>query len=126
MIKSIDHIVLTTYNLKACIQFYTEVLQLKMIHFQHQRIAFQFGQQKINVHEYGHEIEPKAHSPVPGSLDICLVADQPLENVLQHLESKNIKLVEGPVPRTGACGPITSVYIRDPDLNLIEIAFYGQ
>ncbi|MNH36068.1 Virulence protein [compost metagenome] len=86
------------------------------------RLAFCFGNQKINVHVRGHEFEPKAHLPVPGALDVCLIASVGLEQVVAHLEAQNWPIVEGPVQRTGATGPILSVYVRDPDLNLIEIS----
>lgn len=124
MLDHIDHIVITTRDIKACTHFYTHVLGMKLHQFGENRIAFTFGQQKINVHEYGKEIDPKAHLPVPGSLDICLISSYPVEKIKAHLEQSDVELVEGPVTRTGACGPITSFYIRDPDLNLIEISRY--
>lgn len=124
MINSIDHIVLTTYRLDACIHFYTQVLQFSLQHFGQDRIAFKFGNQKSNVHEYGKEIEPKAHLPVPGSLDICFVTQEKPATILAHLQKHGIKPLEGPVNRTGAQGSIESIYLRDPDLNLIEIARY--
>ncbi|HDH1684390.1 TPA: VOC family protein [Klebsiella quasipneumoniae subsp. similipneumoniae] len=124
MIDHIDHIVITTRDIKACIDFYTRVLCMKLNQFGDNRVALTFGQQKINVHEYGKEIDPKAHLPVPGSLDICLISSYPAEKIKEHLERCDVALVEGPVTRTGACGPITSFYLRDPDLNLIEISRY--
>lgn len=124
MIDHIDHIVITTRDIEACIDFYTRVLGMKLNQFGDNRVAFTFGQQKINVHEYGNEIDPKAHLPVPGSLDICLISSYPVEKIKTHLEQCYVALVEGPVTRTGACGPITSFYLRDPDLNLIEISRY--
>ncbi len=124
MINSIDHIVLTTYKLDDCIHFYTQILQFSLQRFGQDRIAFQFKNQKINVHEYGKEIEPKAHLPVPGSLDICFITQEKPEKILEHLQKHKIKPLKGPVKRTGALGPIESIYLRDPDLNLIEIARY--
>lgn len=86
------------------------------------RKALTFGQQKINVHVKGHEIEPKAHTPVPGALDLCFIASRPLDDVMATLKAKAVAIEQGPVARTGAMGPIRSIYLRDPDLNLIEIS----
>ncbi|WP_341520175.1 VOC family protein [Pseudomonas sp. G.S.17] len=122
MIAHLDHLVLTTCDVDACKDFYTRVLALRMETFGNGRLAFHFGEQKINVHVRGHEIEPKAHLPVPGSLDICLIASHGLQRVIEHLNAQGWPILEGPVQRTGATGPIRSVYVRDPDLNLIEIA----
>ncbi|WP_409076605.1 VOC family protein (plasmid) [Pantoea sp. C3] len=124
MITHIDHLVLTTRDLDACIDFYTQVLNMELIKFGDNRVAFSFGQHKINVHEYGCEIEPKAHLPVPGSLDICLISHSSTEQIKLHLEATQVEILEEPVTRTGACGPNTSYYLRDPDLNLIEISHY--
>ena len=87
-----------------------------------ERKAFKFGSQKINLHVQGHEFEPKAHLPVPGALDLCFIADRPMDQVTAHLQAQNWPILQGPVMRTGATGPIRSVYVRDPDLNLIEIS----
>lgn len=125
MIESLDHLVLTTRDKVACVDFYTRVLGMRLDVFGQNRLAFHFGSQKINVHEYGHEFEPKAHLPVPGSLDLCLVSQQTAADVILHCQAQNWPIVEGPVMRTGAVGQIESVYLRDPDLNLIEIAHYG-
>jgi catechol 2,3-dioxygenase-like lactoylglutathione lyase family enzyme len=127
MIDHIDHIVLTTRDTPGCIRFYTEVLGMKLVSFKtatEERLAFSFGSQKINLHEWGREFEPRAHLPVPGSLDLCFIAAVPLEQVVANLEKARIKILHGPVKKTGAAGPIRSVYVRDPDLNLIEISVY--
>ncbi|MDE2611530.1 MAG: VOC family protein, partial [Burkholderiales bacterium] len=102
--------------------FYTEVLGMQLETFGQGRLAFRFGNQKINLHVRGSEFEPKAHVPVPGALDLCFIASIPLEQVIERLRDKGWPIVEGPVARTGATHPIRSVYVRDPDLNLIEIA----
>lgn len=124
MIDHIDHLVLTTRDLNTCIDFYTRILGMTLTIFGNNRVAFSFGQQKINVHDYGNEIEPKAHLPVPGSLDICFITRRSVESTETYLKQQQVNIVEGPVTRTGASGPITSFYLRDPDLNLIEISHY--
>ncbi|APC12679.1 MULTISPECIES: VOC family protein [Providencia] len=124
MINRLDHLVLTTTHLDACLDFYQRVLKMSVMTFGEQRYALQFGQQKINIHQYGKEFEPKAHLAVPGALDLCFISDIPLEQVQAHIEQQGVKIVEGPVKRTGAVGPIMSIYLRDPDLNLIEISQY--
>jgi catechol 2,3-dioxygenase-like lactoylglutathione lyase family enzyme len=127
MIDHIDHIVLTTRDKAGCIRFYTEVLGMKLVSFRtptEERLAFSFGAQKINLHEWGREFEPRAHLPVPGSLDLCFIASVPLDDVVKKLGSSRIRIIDGPVKKTGAAGPIRSVYVRDPDLNLIEISVY--
>jgi catechol 2,3-dioxygenase-like lactoylglutathione lyase family enzyme len=91
-----------------------------------ERIGFKFGNQKINLHEWGREFAPRAHVAVPGSLDLCFIAAIPLDQVVARLNSFDIKIIEGPVRKTGAAGPIRSVYVRDPDLNLIEISVYAE
>ena len=127
MIDHLDHLVLTTANEAACIDFYTRVLGLQLESFVGgtppvERRAFKFGQQKINLHVKGREFEPKAHRPVPGALDLCFIARVPLAQVIESLRAANWPIIEGPVQRTGATGKINSVYVRDPDLNLIEIS----
>jgi catechol 2,3-dioxygenase-like lactoylglutathione lyase family enzyme len=127
MIDRIDHIVLTTRDKAACIRFYTEILGMKLVSFRtpsEERLAFSFGKQKINLHEWGREFEPKAHLPVPGSQDLCFISAVPLEEVKARLDKFNVKIIQGPVDKTGATGPLRSVYVRDPDLNLIEISVY--
>lgn len=122
MIHHLDHLVLTTADEKACIDFYAGLLGMTLVSFGEGRKAFSFGQQKINLHIKGSEFEPKAHLPVPGSLDLCFIADRPLDDVISLLQREGVKIIEGPVSRTGAIGPIRSIYLRDPDLNLIEIS----
>ena len=122
MIDRLDHLVLTTADEPACIAFYTDVLGMSLETFGAGRKAFRYGSQKINLHVKGHEFEPKAHAPAPGALDLCFIAAIPLADVIARLAAQGIAIVEGPVARTGATGPIRSIYVRDPDLNLIEIA----
>jgi catechol 2,3-dioxygenase-like lactoylglutathione lyase family enzyme len=122
MIGSLDHIVLTTRDLDACIAFYTEVLGMTLERFSTGRLALRFAEQKINLHEYGQEFEPKAATPTPGSLDLCFLLQQSLDEVVAVLQARGVKIEQGPVLRTGARFPIRSVYIRDPDGNLIELA----
>ncbi|QJQ10215.1 VOC family protein [Pseudomonas putida] len=122
MIDHLDHLVLTTFDVDACKDFYVRVLGMRLETFGAGRLAFCYGNQKINVHVRGHEFEPKAHLPVPGALDLCFIASVDLKQVVAHLDAQNWPIIEGPVQRTGATGPIRSVYVRDPDLNLIEIS----
>lgn len=127
MIDHLDHLVLTTSNEAACIDFYTRVLGMQLESFVGgmppvTRKAFKFGQQKINLHIKGQEFEPKAHLPVPGALDLCFIASVPLDAVIAQLKAAGWPIIEGPVLRTGATQKIRSVYLRDPDLNLIEIS----
>jgi len=122
MISHLDHLVLTCTDLEATTAFYTRVMGMRLETFGAGRIALRFGNQKINLHQRGAEFEPKAHLPVPGALDLCFIAAVPLDEVIRHLAQAGWPITEGPVQRTGATGPIRSVYLRDPDLNLIEIA----
>lgn len=122
LIGHLDHLVLTCVDLAATTHFYGAVLQMRLETFGAGRIAFHFGGQKINIHQRGAEFEPKAHLPVPGALDVCFIASVPLDDVIAHLQRCNWPIIEGPVERTGATQKIRSVYVRDPDLNLIEIA----
>jgi len=122
MIDHLDHLVLTTIDAAACIDFYTRVLDMRLETFAGERQALRFGNQKINIHRRGREYEPKAHLPVPGALDLCFIADRPLDQVIERLRSAGVAIVEGPVLRTGATHKLRSVYVRDPDLNLIEIS----
>lgn len=122
MIDHLDHLVLTTAQLDRCIDFYTRLLGMTLETFGAGRKALRFGRQKINLHEIGKEFEPKAERPTPGALDLCFIADRPLDDVIARLAAGGASIIEGPVQRTGATGPIRSVYLRDPDQNLIEIA----
>lgn len=127
MIDHLDHLVLTTARREACVDFYTRVLGMQLESFiggtpPVERHAFKFGNQKINLHVQGSEFEPKAHLPVPGALDLCFIASIPLEQVIERLQAANWPISEGPVMRTGATQKIRSVYVRDPDFNLIEIS----
>jgi len=125
MIGHIDHVVLTTRDLSSCLRFYTEVLGMKLEKFQtptETRIALKFGNQKINVHEWGREFTPRAHVAAPGTLDLCFIASVPLEKVIEKLQQSDVAIIEGPVMKTGATSKIRSVYVRDPDLNLVEIS----
>ena len=127
MIDHLDHLVLTTARREACVDFYTRVLGMQLESFiggtpPVERQAFKFGNQKINLHVQGSEFEPKAHLPVPGALDLCFIATIPLERVIEQLRAAAWPIVEGPVMRTGATQKIRSVYVRDPDFNLIEIS----
>ena len=129
MIDHIDHIVLTTRDLQACVRFYSEVLGMKLEKFNtptEERLALKFGSQKINLHEWGREFTPRAHVAVPGSLDLCFIAAVPLEQVMEKLKQQGVKIIEGPVAKTGATGKLRSVYVRDPDLNLVEISVYNN
>jgi catechol 2,3-dioxygenase-like lactoylglutathione lyase family enzyme len=127
MIDHLDHLVLTTTDAAACTDFYVRVLGMRLQSFVGgtppvQRTAFVFGRQKINLHVKGREFEPRAHLPVPGALDLCFIASVPLAQVVERLRAAPWPIIEGPVLRTGANGRIRSVYLRDPDLNLIEIS----
>lgn len=122
MIHHLDHLVLTTIDRDACVDFYTRVLGMQLETFGAGREALRFGQQKINLHRRGAEFEPRAHLPVPGALDLCFIADRPLAAVIEQLRLQQWPIIEGPVERTGATQRIRSVYLRDPDLNLIEIS----
>lgn len=121
-IERLDHLVLTVCSIERTVSFYTAALGMESVAFGDGRKALAFGQQKINLHEKGKEFEPKAQHPTPGSADLCFISAVPLESVVAHLNRLAIPILEGPVERTGATGPIRSVYVRDPDGNLIEIA----
>ncbi len=122
MIASLDHLVNTTRDLERCLAFYTGVIGMQLERLGAGRIALRFGDQKFNVHPPGYEAGIKAGHPTPGSLDLCLLADCPLDDVIVRMKQHDIQIEEGPVVRTGARFAIRSVYVRDPDGNLIEIA----
>ena len=122
MIDHLDHLVLTTAHEEACIRFYVDVMGMSLESFGAGRKAFRFGNQKINLHVKGHEFEPKAQLPTPCSLDLCFIASVPLDEVVARFGEKGVPILEGPVMRTGATSRIRSVYVRDPDMNLIEIS----
>lgn len=123
-IDRIDHIVVTAWDVDRTIEFYQRVLGMEAITFAGGRRGLAFGRQKINLHQVGREFEPKALKPAPGAIDLCFISPTPLAEVVEHIRSCGVAVVEGPVPRTGALGPMQSVYIRDPDGNLIEISNY--
>jgi catechol 2,3-dioxygenase-like lactoylglutathione lyase family enzyme len=125
VIDHVDHIVLTTRDLAGCVKFYTQVLGMKLEKFRtptEERLALKFGSQKINLHAWGREFVPRAHVAVPGSLDLCFIAAVPLDEVVKRLQAKGVAILEGPVMKTGAVSKLRSVYVRDPDLNLVEIS----
>ena len=121
-ISKLDHIVLTVKDINKTISFYSSVLGMKTIVFGQGRVALKYGAQKINLHEFGNELEPKANKPTPGSSDLCFITNTPLNEAMAHVRSEGIEIIEGPVERTGANGSIRSFYFRDPDQNLIEVA----
>jgi len=121
-IEGLDHLVLTVTDVGRTSDFYERVLGMEPIVFAEGRHALGFGAQKINLHEAAREFEPKAATPTPGSADLCFLTNVPVAEVIEHLESSGVEDVEGPVRRKGATGPITSVYFRDPDGNLIEVS----
>ena len=123
-ISHLDHLVLTVADIEISCQFYQSALNFEVITFGENRKALKFGNQKINLHQVGKEFEPKALRPTVGSADLCFIAETVLEEVIAHLQTQNIDIVEGPIERTGAMGKILSIYLRDPDQNLIEIANY--
>ncbi len=125
-IEGLDHLVLTVTNIDDTCDFYERVLGMEHVVFGEGRHALIFGTQKINLHEAGREFEPKAAAPTPGSADLCFWTQTQLDDVIEHLQEAEIVVEQGPVRRTGARGPIISVYLRDPDGNLIEISNYQQ
>ncbi len=121
-IDHLDHLVLTVASIEESCDFYARVLGMRVETFGEGRKALTFGSQKINLHRAGHEFEPKAERPTPGSADLCFISSTPLDDVVAHLRAEGVAITEGPVRRTGATGPILSVYFRDPDSNLIEVS----
>ena len=125
-IDSIDHLVLTVKDVERTCVFYESVLGFEVITFGDGRKALRFGKQKLNLHQQGREFEPKAAAPTPGAIDLCFISETPIDTVRRELNEKDVPVEEGPVERTGAVGRLVSVYLRDPDRNLIEIANYIQ
>jgi catechol 2,3-dioxygenase-like lactoylglutathione lyase family enzyme len=123
-VDKLDHLVLTVRNIAATCEFYTKALGMAVVTFSGGRKALSFGEQRINLHEQGGEFEPKALRPTPGSADLCLITSASIPEVIAHLEACGVEVIEGPVKRTGATGPILSVYCHDPDMNLIEVGNY--
>ena len=121
-IDTLDHLVFTVRDIDETIAFYSSVLGMQPVTFAGGRKALAFGAMKINLHLAGKEFEPMAQQPTPGSADLCFVTSVPIPDVVAHLACCNVTLLEGPVERTGAQGPILSVYFRDPDMNLIEVS----
>jgi catechol 2,3-dioxygenase-like lactoylglutathione lyase family enzyme len=123
-IERLDHFVLTVKDIQRTCDFYSRVLGMQTISFGDNRKALVFGSQKINLHEKGREFEPKAFRPTPGSADLCFISKEQMPEMLDYLRSQGVEIEDGPVSRTGARGPIISVYFRDPDQNLIEVSNY--
>ena len=121
-IKQLDHFVLTVSNIQTSVHFYTEILGMQHITFADNRSALTFGNQKINLHQYKNEFKPHAKKPTCGSADLCFIVETPIEKIQQELFEKNVAIEEGPIKRSGSSGEIISVYIRDPDENLIELS----
>ncbi len=121
-IVSLDHLVLTVRDIDASVLFYTTIMGMELSVFGNNRKALSFGSQKINLHQFKNEFAPKADAPTPGSADLCFLTLTPISEVIADLKAKGVDILEGPVQRTGAIGPILSVYFRDPDLNLIEVS----
>lgn len=121
-ITQLDHLVLTVKDINQALYFYTEILGMEVLSFGEGRKALRFGIQKINLHQAGKEFEPKAYQPTSGSADLCFLVDTPIQQIIEELAIHQITIEEGPVKRTGAMTEILSVYIRDPDHNLIELA----
>ena len=124
-IDRIDHIVLTVFDIGRTCDFYSRVLGMKVVTFGEGRTALSFGRQKLNLHLFGKEFEPKALKPTPGSIDLCFITETPIDEYAAHFRACDVKIVAGPVPKTGATGALNSIYIRDPDGNLVEISNYA-
>jgi len=122
--QRIDHVVFTVHDIDATCEFYSLALGMEVITFDEGRKALQVGQCKMNLHQAGREFEPKALRPAPGTQDVCLITSTPIKEVIEHLRHVGVEIAEGPVPRAGALGNLESVYLRDPDGNLIEVARY--
>ncbi len=126
IIDRIDHFVLTVRDIDATCRFYEAALGMRREVFGEGRTALSFGNHKINLHQAGKELEPKSAHPTPGSGDFCLITTSPIDDVVRHLQSADVDIELMPSPRTGATGPITSVYFRDPDQNLVEVSVYQE
>lgn len=124
-IDRLDHLVLTVRSLEQTCAFYRDVLGMRVVTFAGGRTALHFGQQKINLHQAGSEFDPKADRPTPGSADLCFITRVPMAEVIDHVRKQGVEIIEGPAPRTGALGTMTSIYFRDPDQNLIEVSNYS-
>lgn len=124
-VDRLDHLVLTVKNPEVTAKFYESVLGMERCVFGGNRLALQFGLQKINLHQLGSEFEPKAQNVMSGSADLCFITLTPINEAVEHIQSCGVDIIEGPVNRTGAIGGIVSVYFRDPDNNLIEISNYS-
>lgn len=124
IIDRLDHLVLTVADIERSCNFYQRVLGMQVVRFGAGRVALQFCQQKINLHPASAPLQPHALQPTRGSADLCLITSMGIQAMLGHLQAEQVPVEEGPVPRTGALGPIESVYLRDPDGNLIEVARY--
>jgi len=125
VIDRIDHIVLTVFDIDRTLDFYSRVLGMEPVTFAGGRRALAFGRQKLNLHQAGREYEPKALKPAPGAIDLCFIASTALDQVIASLRESNVAIIEGPVAKTGALGPMQSVYFRDPDGNLVEVSNYA-
>lgn len=121
-LERLDHLVLTVRDVAATCSFYVRVLGMREVTFSQGRKALAFGAQKLNLHQQGQEIEPRASCPTPGSADLCFLTEEPLASIIEHLHACGVSVITGPVERTGATGPIISVYFRDPDGNLLEVS----
>ena len=121
-LERLDHVVLTVRSIEETCRFYEDVLGMERVEFDGGRVALRFGDQKLNLHRAGHEFEPKATTPLPGSADLCFTTTTPLEEVVLHLRESGVAIVAGPVRKTGARRPLLSVYVRDPNGNLVEIS----
>ena len=123
-IDRLDHMVLTVKDIEITVNFYVSVLGMEKEEFGAGRLALKYGHQKINLHQAGKEFEPKAQTATPGSADLCFITTTPLSRAMDHVRNQGVEIIEGPVARTGATGPINSFYFRDPDMNLIEVSNY--
>ncbi len=122
LISHLDHLVLTVNDIETTVKFYESVLGMTVIYFGNERVALRFGNQKINLHQLRQEFEPKASHPTTGSADLCFLLGTDIQDAVNTLAANNVNIIEGPVERTGATGKLLSIYIRDPDQNLIELS----